>query len=263
MPIPADLLRCRMLGGGNTVIDRWWCKRESDPFWRIYRNRDPGAAILSDQGRIELEAGAVYLVPAWTMFRGRCPGPIRHDYLHIQVSGLPPAWLRRAACTPRRLEADAWWGPLLDCIGGEEHPARQMRLQAMLHLAVGQAIADTPMPDGSDRAAEVIAPALRQIDAHLAAPPSVASLATACDVSPDHLARCFAAACGTTPARWIQQQRIAAAAERLADGATIEAAALATGFANRAHFSRVFRRVTGTTPGMSRRSLRGTASQPN
>lgn len=257
MPVPAELLRCRLLGRSNTVIDRWWCKRECDPFWRLYRNRDPGAVILSDAGRLELEPGQVYLVPAWTVFRGRCLGPVRHDFLHFQVSGVPPAWLRRAACVPRRLEADAWWGPLLDCLSGVRHPATQMRLQAMLHLAVGQAVADAAPPGGGDRAAAVIAPALRLIDDHLATPPTVATLAAACGVSADHLARCFAATCGTTPARWIQQQRIAAAAERIIGGATIEAAALATGFANRAHFSRVFRRVTGTTPGATRRSLRG------
>lgn len=263
MRISAGLLRCRMLGGGNTVIDRWWCRRECDPFWRLYRNRDPGAAILSDAGRMELEAGAVYLVPAWTVFRGRCAGPIRHDYMHIQVSGLPPGWLRRAACTPCRLESDAWWAPLLDRINDDHHPATLLRRQAMIHLAISQALIAATPPDGGDRAAEAIAPALRLIDAHLTAPPSVAALADACGISSDHLTRCFTAACGTTPARWIQQQRIAAAAERLADGATIEAAARATGFANRAHFSRVFRRVTGTTPGMSRRSLRGSGPQPS
>ncbi len=255
------LLRCRIIGGENTIIDRWWCRRETDPFWRIYRNRDAGAAIIHERGRLDMEAGGFYVVPAWTMFQGRCRGPVRHDYLHVQIGGLPGGWLRRSAQGPLRLAGDSWWAPLFDRLGAERHPAELLRLHALLHLAVSQALATAPPPDVEDRSAIVIAPALAAIATRLASPPSIAALAGLCQVSPDHLARCFADACGSTPARWIQQQRIAAAAEELADGATIEHAATRLGFADRAHFTRVFRRVTGSTPGAYRARLHH-GSQP-
>ncbi|MCK6491032.1 MAG: hypothetical protein L6R48_22495, partial [Planctomycetes bacterium] len=77
MRMTADLPRCRFLGGACTVISTAWCKQECDPFWRLYRNRDPGAEILHGGGRLALEPGRCYLVPTWTTFKGRSPGAIR------------------------------------------------------------------------------------------------------------------------------------------------------------------------------------------
>lgn len=250
-----SLLRCRILGGENTVIDRGWCRREADPFWRIYRNRDPGAEIIHDRGRLMLDPGCFYVIPARTLFKGRCDGPVRHDYLHFEMSGLPSVWLKGAATATIQLEPEAWWHPLFDRLGQTWYSADLLRLQAMLHLAVGQVLEKTDLPAAYDQTAELIAPALRMIAEHLSTPPSIASLASLCGISPDHLSRCFMHVYGSTPARWIQQQRIAQAADQLAEGADIDVVVRRLGFAHRAHFSRVFRRVTGTTPAAYRRRI--------
>ena len=250
-----SLLRCRILGGENTVIDRWWCQREADLFWRIYRNRDPGGEIIHDQGRLILEPDCFYVIPARIMFKGRCQGLVRHDYLHFQISGLPSVWLKGAATAIIRLDPEDWWHPLFDRLGQTWYAADLLRLQALLHLAVGQVLAETDLPAAHAQSAALIAPALRLISEQLASPPSVARLASLCGISPDHLARCFMHVYSSTPARWIQQQRIAQAADRLAEGGDIDAVATRLGFANRTHFSRVFRRVTGTTPAAYRKRI--------
>jgi AraC-like DNA-binding protein len=51
------------------------------------------------------------------------------------------------------------------------------------------------------------------------------------------------------PYAYLLQLRIAIGRRALADGASIAAAALAAGFADQSHFTREFRRRTGTTPG--------------
>lgn len=251
-----DLPRCRILGAANTVIDTWWCRKECDPFWRIYRNREEGAEILHAGGRLPLEAGCYYLVPAWTVFRGRCRGPLQHDFVHFQVLGLPGPWLRRHARTPLALASAPGWRGTFDRLGGDLPAAVQLRLSALLCEAVSQAVSGAEEPVTTGRAAELVAVAQRLAEAHPGRPPSVAELAAAAGVGPDHLARCFASVTGQTPARWLAERRVAAAAELLAAGnIPIEAIVSRLGFANRCHFSRVFRRLTGQPPAGYRRSL--------
>lgn len=258
MRLAVDLPRCRFLGGSNMVMDASWCRKEFDPFWRLYRNRDGGAEILHGGGRLALEAGSFYLVPAWTVFKGRSPGGIRHDFIHFQVAGLPAAWLRRHACAPLRLDPGADWPAIMDRIGGEQAPGRHLLIQGMLCSAVAQALASAPEPGEATQAARVVAPALALAESRLANPPTVAEMAEAAGLSPDHLARCVVQVTGQTPARWLQERRVIAAAEQLTGGVDdIEAISARLGFANRCHFTRVFRRVTGTTPAAYRRELGG------
>lgn len=239
-----DLPQCRALTVAETTINVGWCRRECDPFWRLYCNLDAGAEIQHRDGVIAMAPETCYLVPAWVVFKGRCRGPVRHRFIHFQVAGLPEPWLRRAAAAPATLDGLAWEAGLR-----ETTPAARLRLHALLCRAVALALADRAPPRAAPRAEAVVAPALRLIETRLARPPSVAELAAACGVGPDHLARCFAQVVGRTPARWIQERRIAAAAERLATGeAGVAAVAAALGFANPFHFSRVFHRVTGSAP---------------
>ena len=69
------------------------------------------------------------------------------------------------------------------------------------------------------------------------------------------LARTFHRTYGCTMGDWVRQQRVAAAMSLLMDP-TMPLAAVAqrAGFADQSHFSRVFRALVGTTPGVFRRS---------
>lgn len=235
---------CRALAVSETIIDRWWCRRECNPFWRLYCNLDPGASIRSSEGvHLHLEPHHCYLVPAWVVFKGRAEGSIRHRFIHFQVVGLPEAWLRRTAIRPCEIPGAAWPG------GQVGSAAFAMAVQALLCRSVETALSGATEPQADDRTATVIAPALSLIDARLANPPSVKQLAAVCGVSSDHLARCFSSALGRTPMRYIREKRIALAAERLSDGrSSVTEVSAALGFANPFHFSRVFRSVTGVAP---------------
>lgn len=246
MLIAPDLPRVRLLGTGTTVITAWWCRREYDPFWRLYRNLDPGAEILHEGGVLALEPGRFYIVPAHTLFRGRCRGQVRHGFVHFAVAGLPATWLRSAAHAPAAIDLP---GQDIPDLHADRGPVALLRMHALLCQAVAAALAGAAPPKATPHALSAIAPAMRLAEQRLSRPPSVAEMAAAAGVGPDHLARLFAAAIGQTPARWLQERRMALAAERLSDpGADIESVATGLGFADRSHFSHVFRRVTGLTP---------------
>jgi AraC-like DNA-binding protein len=63
------------------------------------------------------------------------------------------------------------------------------------------------------------------------------------------LARQFRAAYGTSPYRYSLMRRLDAARNQLRGGMRLVDAALATGFADQAHFTRTFRAAYGITPG--------------
>nr|WP_211656610.1 helix-turn-helix domain-containing protein [Patulibacter medicamentivorans] len=93
---------------------------------------------------------------------------------------------------------------------------------------------------------------------HLDQPLDVATLARHAQVSERTFARRFRDETGTTPARWIAQQRIGLARELLEhDDRPIEAVATACGFGDAAVLRAHFARIVGTTPTAYRRSFRG------
>lgn len=87
-------------------------------------------------------------------------------------------------------------------------------------------------------------------------PISVNELCKRIDASRSYFVRCFSSETGLPPSRYIRQLRLARGLERVLAGAALAEAAIGSGFADQAHFTREFRRVYGTTPGkLTRTSL--------
>jgi len=88
------------------------------------------------------------------------------------------------------------------------------------------------------------------IDAHLAEDISLTDLAATACLSPFHFTRAFKARHGVSPVRFVQRRRVERAMRLLSkpDARLIEIAHQC-GFADQAHFTTAFRRVTGFAPG--------------
>jgi AraC family transcriptional regulator len=85
--------------------------------------------------------------------------------------------------------------------------------------------------------------------AHQAETPTLADAARVADVHPMHLAKLFRKRVGYSMGEYLRRQRITWACDRLSRGTgTISSIALDAGFADHAHFTRTFRRITGMTP---------------
>ena len=75
-------------------------------------------------------------------------------------------------------------------------------------------------------------------------------------LSVNHFIKAFAKSVGMAPYHWFLCQRVAHSLEPLLEGElTIAKIAVECGFSDQSHFTRVFRRIVGTTPG---RFVRGT-----
>jgi AraC-like DNA-binding protein len=96
----------------------------------------------------------------------------------------------------------------------------------------------------------------------VAAPPTLEELANAVDCNRFVLLRQFRRACGLPPHAFVLRTRIEQARARLARGAEVAEVAQDLGFADQSHFTRLFKRIIGLTPGSYRRVTRVSVARP-
>jgi AraC-like DNA-binding protein len=87
------------------------------------------------------------------------------------------------------------------------------------------------------------------LEANFDRPLRLAELAVECGVSPFHLIRSFYLAVGMTPHAYLTQVRANRARELLLAGEPISSVAYRCQFSDQSHLTRVFKRITGVTPG--------------
>jgi AraC-like DNA-binding protein len=93
--------------------------------------------------------------------------------------------------------------------------------------------------------------------AHPAGNMSVAELAEACGLSRGYFIHAFKSTTGVTPHQWALSRRIEQARELLCSSELpLAEIALICGFADQSHFTRVFSRLVGASPGQWRRRTR-------
>jgi AraC-like DNA-binding protein len=98
--------------------------------------------------------------------------------------------------------------------------------------------------------------AKEMINAHLDGNIPLQRIAEVCGVSTSHFAHAFKRTVGVAPHRWLLQRRLDRATTLLRSGGdSLINIALACGFADQSHFTRVFRAATGQTPGAWRQML--------
>jgi len=96
--------------------------------------------------------------------------------------------------------------------------------------------------------------ALDFVQVNLCSPLGLRQLASMCSVHPIYFARAFRAHTGESLGGYVRKLRVERAAAMLGgSGEAIAEIALSLGFSDQSHLTRVFRRVTGRTPGSYRR----------
>ncbi|BFR49873.1 AraC family transcriptional regulator [Nitratidesulfovibrio sp. HK-II] len=164
-------------------------------------------------------------------------------------------------------ETAAAWSALYDAVtrGGSALEKQSLLAQAAELLLARHCLADHAMPPGHApgnaprkqpappsppaETAEVVEAVRRHLRDHVADPVRLNDLARLAGRSRCHLLRMFQQATGLPPHAYQTQLRVEAAKGLLAAGHAISHVAAETGFSDQSHFSRVFRDLTGATPG--------------
>jgi AraC-like DNA-binding protein len=249
----------------STIDHNWGTRDHCDPYWRLYVNKHRGAYLTLGAERYDILPNRIHLIPAWVRLRCHCEGTSEHLYVHFHVIGLSSPILWAVVPRPIGLAGKIDYDTIIESLwrrGKSElhttlHTA--MAAQSLVGRALDELCASLP-PEKLRRLTSArlddgrIAPVLHYIESHLDRRLDNAVLARIAHQSKGRFIREFGRVVGQTPARYVVERRIAAAAERLAfTGESIECIAAAVGFANRFYFTRVFVRLMGISPGRYRR----------
>jgi AraC family transcriptional regulator len=92
---------------------------------------------------------------------------------------------------------------------------------------------------------------------HLDGDPTIAELARECALSPGYFARAFRQTTGSTPHQWLVRKRVERAKELLLRGTlSLAEIGVGCGFVDQSHFTRVFTKLEGDSPGRWRQKHR-------
>lgn len=250
-----------VLSSGLAVLQRWEHDDLSAPFWRWYMNDRAGAFIRVDKTTLELRPGRIYLIPPQTAFAtwiAEGAGEVGHMHVHF-VLGLDrtptggPVFDFAAEPEDDRLAGEV--GAQMRAGQGEGEFTLGFRVQAL----VNRTLARVPVGYWRGRASDDrMARVLRRLKTGVAGGVDNALLAREAGLSRNAFGRFFREAAGDTPHRYLMRLRVERACEWLrAEGATVDEIAVATGFCDRFHFSRVFKRQMGVGPAEYRRRQAG------
>jgi len=257
-----DHLHLRVLTAECIQIDQRWdaCDVRS-PYWRIYRNdRDGAEVLMPGGGRHRIVARHLHLIPAWVTFPCRCTTRIDHLYAHVDLLGVPGAVVRETFPQPLAIPLDRDLDAACDRLSERlaDPPMAPVALicavKAVAFEALARVFAALPPMQAERclalrRGDHAVAPAIREIDFAPHLPHANAVLAQACGLSEDHFIRRFRTLVGQTPAQYVLERRLAAAAQRLLAGdEAIDDIATACGFPDRFYFTRMFGRKMGLPP---------------
>jgi AraC family transcriptional regulator len=149
-------------------------------------------------------------------------------------------------------------------LGGFSHPEQVSRM-FLEHVTVAVAVHVAHTYGGmrvvAPRAKGGLAPwqlrrATELLGAHLDGSVPLKSLADACGLSTRHFTRAFRASTGLAPFQWLALRRVEVAKDLLRQRrGSLREIAFACGFFDQSHFTNVFNRVVGSSPGAWRRNV--------
>jgi AraC-like DNA-binding protein len=223
------------------------------PYWRLYYNHDAGSVVRSGGRVFPLTPDRVVVIPEDVLFD--CVGEkgTSHLWMHFAPVGTAAPPLRDVHVVPLRPTIRTLLAALVAvhrAAPTEQTPQRLYHAAAaVLHASFAQL--DAPLLRPHPERLEDI---LSFVQTALASPLSVPVLARRAGMSVAHFSRWFKEQTGSTPADHILRSRIRRVRQLLVlSDESIDQIAEDTGFTNRFHMSRVFKKLAGCGPATFRR----------
>ena len=228
---------------------------------------DRGSSLFTGAsgGPVILHAGSVVLVPA---FRVHACNPAPGTAWSYQMLHLDAAWIQAVRQEYAQVKAGCEMEPIR--IVAESHVyACFCRLNAMLFSQAGPCDKEAALiefigecdralglhidePVIPSRVAGLLSPVLEFLNQGATPIIELDELACLAGMSRYQLIRAFRTVTGMTPHAWLLNQRVNLGRERIRAGESIAEVAYDLGFADQAHFQRVFKAHAGVTPGIFR-----------
>lgn len=229
--------------------ERWQHRGVCSPFWRLFYDFTPGAWVESEGERHALGPGIVVVMPDGVPFDCGSGAHVDHLWLHFSLYLSLTQTSPGVFALPANVVIQAVAKDLRRLVTARDNEAVRHMSAALLHLvfAAGTAGRIEAMP-------ERLRKVFNWIENTLDRPITNEAMAMQAGMSVEAFIRWFKVRTGRTPAAFVAERRVREACRRLAFSEdSIEQVAEGVGFANRHHFSRVFKRYAGCGPAEFRR----------
>ncbi len=248
---PIRLLCCHY----EREIYPWVQDRLRTPYWRFYWNPTPGGVLWINGKRVPLDPECFYLLPAYMEFSTRAEAPFEQFYIHFNLDDRlkPP---RELHVLPAAAETTAL---IRACCERGTRPA-MAQLTALTALAtVTPALlrldpAVLTLPEESDLRIDRVR---KWLSLHRDRGVGNPELAKVAGMSCNGFCRLFREEMGESPQNFVRRKRLEYAGELLQQtDLSIDEISSRCGFADRFHFSRVFRQILHSSPAKFRKMVR-------
>jgi len=226
-------------------LDSWDHKKNFGQYWRLYWNAEKGARVIFQEEKYEMTPGNVLLIPSHIATSTELDIPVPHFAVNFKVGAqfenvrrqiyvFRPGFLKQAL---RRFES----------LTGEI--SRLMVIQSI----VAHYLSLIPPEDFTESEREKLDPRIARavaiMESELARPIAVSELCRRVSMSRNNFYRLFLEETKKTPHFFLFELRMIRARWLLRfTGQSIDEIALATGYADRYHFSKAFRKFYNCPP---------------
>ena len=243
----------RILTGGYTIVESWNHFNVNFGTWLLYWNPDDGAELEWNRTIKNMSPDRLFLIPPYTTFSTRARNPFRHFYLHFEAD--PPfnrvkrdilsfCAAHAAECLRRFRSASDGTAHMLLC--------RLLVYEYLLRIPESAFLPpdETVLDARIQRAVEIM-------NKEYATLSDNRELSRRIGMSLNNFHHLFREGTGTTPKHYLLNQRMEEARRKLiSTEKSIEEIAAETGYADRYHFSKAFKRFYECSPAAYRNKLR-------
>lgn len=240
-------------------IGDWHFYNNSMPFWRLYYNYDEGAYVEFNGKTINLTPNKIVLLSPDVVIStdAKKEYNIHHFFVHFDIAGA----VHNQPYGVFEIDAADMQG-LINMICNEKNDfaglRNTLRVRSLVTFLLSH-LSDEILQKwaGKTYAAERIKKVVKFIQKNYNRPVGNNQLAAVAGVSMNQLLRDFRANIGLSPQAYMRREQIRNACIMLNTTLlSIDEIAEQTGFFDRYHFSKIFRKVTGITPGKYRKKIK-------
>lgn len=249
------LHQIQLLACSHCILDFWSADNLIAPYWRLYRNTRKGGFLFYESQCIPMRPKCLYLIAPGSNFGCSLSQPIGQTYIHFLMDNTNQSAKHRI----HELSPTSEMTNIIDRLMKELKKEDATLSQSLLALQIVAASLDIlpkslwSLPQTDKR----LQGALTLIHSSYPKAVSNAVLAREVDLHSSTFIRLFSETIGTTPLRYLQEQRIDEACNLLRNGEmSIDEIAEKTGYCDRGHFTRFFKQITRTTPAAFAQMLR-------